>query len=132
MHALDPSARTLAAGEFEAVFLPGRGMLGASLRHRGDELLGCVDDLEHAAKAGSAAGIPLLHPWANRLSGLEYEAADELLRRARWNVKAAIVMQKTGLSYTRALVRLRKAHNFVRDAIGEDAEPRLRELLRVG
>ena len=29
-------------------------------------------------------------------------------------------------------VRLRKAHDFVRDAIGEDAEPRLKELLEVG
>lgn len=77
--ALDPSARTLAAGELEAVFLPGRGMLGASLRHRGEELLGCVDDLERAAAAGSAAGIPLLHPWANRLSRLRYEAAGRVV-----------------------------------------------------
>ncbi len=52
-----------------------------------------------------------------------------LLSRAHWNVKAAIVMQKTGLSYPKALTRLRKAHDFVRDAIGEDAEPRLKELL---
>lgn len=76
---LDPSARTLAAGELEAVFLPARGMVGASLRHRGDELLGRVDDLERAAAAGSTAGIPLLHPWANRLSGLRYEAAGRIV-----------------------------------------------------
>src|SRR5690348_4723005 len=63
------------------------------------------------------------------VTGLDYDAADALLRRARWNVKAAIVMQKAGLSYTRALSRLRRAHDFVRDAIGEDVEPRLRELL---
>jgi N-acetylmuramic acid 6-phosphate etherase len=66
------------------------------------------------------------------VTGLDYDAADALLRRAHWNVKAAIVMQRSGLSYTRALSRLRHAHDFVRDAIGEDAEPRLRELLRVG
>lgn len=63
------------------------------------------------------------------VSGIDYEAADQLLRRARWNVKAAIVMQKTGLPYRQALSRLRRAGNFVRDAIGEDVEPRLRQLL---
>ena len=35
-------------------------------------------------------------------------------------------MQKAGLTYPQALSRLRKAHDFVRDAIGEDVEPRLR------
>jgi aldose 1-epimerase len=40
----DPAARTLKAGDLEAVFLPGYGMLGASLRHRGVELLGRVQD----------------------------------------------------------------------------------------
>ena len=34
------------------------------------------------------------------VTGLEYDEADKLLRRAHWNVKAAIVMQKTGLTYT--------------------------------
>jgi N-acetylmuramic acid 6-phosphate etherase len=57
--------------------------------------------------------------------------ADKLLRRARWNVKAAIVMQKAGLPYPQALSRLRKAHDFIRDAIGEDVESRLRQLLQV-
>jgi N-acetylmuramic acid 6-phosphate etherase len=66
------------------------------------------------------------------VTGLDYDAADKLLRRAHWNVKAAIVMQKSGLEYPRALARLRRAHDFVRDAIGEDAEPRLKELLKVG
>ena len=66
------------------------------------------------------------------VTGLEYEEADKLLRRAHWDVKAAIVMQKTKLPYARALTRLRKAHDFVRDAIGEDAEPRLRDLLHLG
>lgn len=65
------------------------------------------------------------------VTGLDYEAADKLLRRARWNVKAAIVMQKTGLPLTRATARLRAANDSVREAIGEDIEPRLRELLRL-
>jgi hypothetical protein len=30
------------------------------------------------------------------------------------------------------MARLRKAHDFIRDAIGEDAEVRLRQLLQVG
>jgi N-acetylmuramic acid 6-phosphate etherase len=66
------------------------------------------------------------------VTGLDYDEADGLLRRAHWNVKAAIVMQKTGLTHTRAMARLRKAHDFVRDAIGEDVEPRLKQLLEQG
>jgi N-acetylmuramic acid 6-phosphate etherase len=62
-------------------------------------------------------------------SGLDYADADRLLRRARWNVKAAIVMQKTTLPYVKAVARLRKAHDSVREAIGEDIAPRLRKLL---
>src|SRR3954468_12501830 len=50
-----------ADGELSARFEPGAGMLGCALRHRGQELLG-------------AGGIPILHPWANRLDGLRYEA----------------------------------------------------------
>jgi N-acetylmuramic acid 6-phosphate etherase len=63
------------------------------------------------------------------VTGVDYEEAETLLRKAEWNVKAAIVMQKTGLPYKRALTRLRTAHNSVRDAIGEDIEPRLRSLI---
>jgi N-acetylmuramic acid 6-phosphate etherase len=66
------------------------------------------------------------------VTGLDYDEADKLLKRAHWNVKAAIVMQKTNLPYTKALSRLRRAHDFVRDAIGEDVEQRLRELLAAG
>jgi N-acetylmuramic acid 6-phosphate etherase len=65
------------------------------------------------------------------VTGLDDKATDKLLRSARWNVKAAIVMQKAGLTYSQAISRLRKAHDFVRDAIGEDAEARLRQLLEV-
>jgi aldose 1-epimerase len=71
----DPSARALVAGDLEAVFLPGHGMLGASLRYKGVEMLRRVENLEAAAASGSTAGIPLLHPWANRLGGPHYSAA---------------------------------------------------------
>jgi aldose 1-epimerase len=57
------------------VFLPGRGMLVASLRHQGAELLGRVQNLQDAAAHGSTTGIPLLHPWANRLAFSQYHAA---------------------------------------------------------
>ena len=66
------------------------------------------------------------------VTGLDYDDADKLLRKAHWNVKAAIVMQKSGLTYLQSLTRLRKSHDFVRDAIGEDVEERLKELLKVG
>lgn len=66
----------------------------------------------------------------NIVTDLSYDEADRLLRRARWNVKAAIVMQKAGLTYQQAITRLRQSADFVREAIGEDIEPRVRELLR--
>jgi N-acetylmuramic acid 6-phosphate etherase len=66
----------------------------------------------------------------NIITGLDYEAADTLLKRARWNVKAAVVMQKTDVPYEKAMTRLRKAHGQLREAIGEDIEGHLRELVR--
>src|SRR6266498_3754785 len=44
------------------------------------------------------------------VTGLEYDDADKLFRHARWNVKAAIVMQKAHLTYPKALAQLRRAH----------------------
>jgi len=64
------------------------------------------------------------------VTGLSYDEADALLKRAKWNVKAAIVMQKADLTLPQAIKRLKKADDLVRDAIGEDIEPRLRELLK--
>jgi len=65
------------------------------------------------------------------VTGLDPDSAEGLLRRARWNVKAAIVMEKAGLTLPQALKRLRKADNSIREALGEDIEPRLRELLGI-
>jgi N-acetylmuramic acid 6-phosphate etherase len=64
------------------------------------------------------------------VTDLSYEDADKVLRRGHWNVKAAIVMQKAHITYQQALTRLRQADNFVREAIGEDIEPRVRALLK--
>jgi galactose mutarotase-like enzyme len=73
--ALDPTARTLRGGSLRAVFLPGRGMLGASLQYRGEDLLGRLEDIASFAQSGRACGIPLLHPWANRLGAMRYQAS---------------------------------------------------------
>ncbi len=65
------------------------------------------------------------------VTGLEPDAAEALLKRAKWNVKAAIVMEKAGSTLPQAIKRLRKADNSIREAIGEDIEPRLRELMGI-
>lgn len=64
----------LTAGDYEVVALPELGMLLASLRHHGDEYVALPGGLA-AYRAGRTTGMPLLHPWANRLSGRRYTAA---------------------------------------------------------
>ncbi len=68
------SAVELAAGSVSAVFVPGLGMAGVSLRHRGGEHLALPGGLD-ALRGGHTAGLPLLAPWANRLSQRTYRAA---------------------------------------------------------
>jgi aldose 1-epimerase len=68
------AAVTLAAGELGATFLPGLGLLGTSLRHRGEELLALPGGVA-GYRGGSVTGLPLLAPWANRLPGWRYRAA---------------------------------------------------------
>jgi galactose mutarotase-like enzyme len=63
---------TLRAGELEARFVPSAGMVGASLRLGGRELLGLRSGVEGYRTRGTTFGIPLLHPWANRLGGFSY------------------------------------------------------------
>ena len=62
----------LGAGDLAATWAPEHGMIGTSLRHRGGELLGQRGGLAAYLAKGSAFGIPLLAPWANRLDGLRY------------------------------------------------------------
>jgi aldose 1-epimerase len=50
-------------------------MLGASLTHDGDELLDRSVPIADYLARGKTTGIPLLHPWANRLDGEHYSAA---------------------------------------------------------
>ena len=69
------SALNLVAGDLQAVLWPDQGMLCASLRRSGVELLRRVEDLDAARAKGSTAGIPFLYPWANRLAALHYNVA---------------------------------------------------------
>src|SRR5262249_61306950 len=71
------AARTLVSpsGGLETTFVVGAGMIGCSLRHDGAELLDPRGRVAKYARTGSTMGIPLLHPWANRLEGLPYTAA---------------------------------------------------------
>jgi galactose mutarotase-like enzyme len=61
-------------GPLRSVFLPDLGLLGASLTANGEELLGRTEELDNYVGRGATVGIPLLHPWANRLGGLAYRA----------------------------------------------------------
>jgi aldose 1-epimerase len=65
----------LPGGDLEARFAAGAGMVGCSLRHRGEELLGLRGGPEAYLERGKTFGIPLLYPWANRLGAWEYAVA---------------------------------------------------------
>ena len=69
MEAAGTGIRTLTAPGMVAQFAPELGMVCCSLVHAGEELLGLRGGLEAYAERGSTMGIPLLHPWANRLAG---------------------------------------------------------------
>jgi len=60
--------------DLRVAFAPGAGMVGYSLTHRGEDLLGQRGGLAAYRERGSSFGIPLLHPWANRLAGTAYSA----------------------------------------------------------
>jgi aldose 1-epimerase len=81
---------TIGDGNLEATFAPELGMIGNSLRHQGEELLYQRDGLAAYAEHGSIFGIPLLHPWANRLSAWEFELAGQ---RVHLNHDSPIVHQ---------------------------------------
>jgi aldose 1-epimerase len=63
---------TLRAGDLEADYVPGAGMVCASLRHRGTELLGQRKGLQAYAEQGSTFALPLLYPWANRVAARRF------------------------------------------------------------
>jgi galactose mutarotase-like enzyme len=67
-------AVVLRTGDYEATFLPGCGMLGASLRYRGEEYVAWPRTIADV-RAGVVTAIPLVHPWGNRLGAWTYRAA---------------------------------------------------------
>jgi aldose 1-epimerase len=56
-----------------ATFVPVAGMIGTSLADGDDEFLGQRRGLDAYVNAGKTMGIPILYPWANRLSANHYE-----------------------------------------------------------
>ena len=64
----DPSS------DLAAKFVPDAGMIGISLTDAGVELLGQRRGLDAYVADGKTMGIPILYPWANRLSGNTYTA----------------------------------------------------------
>jgi galactose mutarotase-like enzyme len=59
----------------EAAFAPSAGMVGCSLVHRGEQVLGLRAGLRAYATERRTFGIPLLHPWANRLGARRFSVA---------------------------------------------------------
>src|SRR5262252_9243150 len=62
------------------------------------------------------------------MTGLGYVESRRLLRRAKWNVKTAIIMHKRRLTYGDAQIRLRAAGDSIRRALvtTEERRPRRR------
>jgi aldose 1-epimerase len=66
--------------DLQATFIPAAGMVCGSLQHLGEELLAQRNGVRAYAERGSTMGIPLLHPWANRLAGFEYTVATRVVK----------------------------------------------------
>jgi len=67
---------TLRSGALEATYLPELGMVCGSLMAEGEELLAQRGGPQAYAERGSTFGIPLLYPWANRLSGWDVQGVE--------------------------------------------------------
>jgi aldose 1-epimerase len=72
----DPSS------SLSAVYVPSAGMIATSLSDDGTELLGQRRGLDAYVSAGKTMGIPLLYPWANRLSARTYDVDGETVTLA--------------------------------------------------
>src|SRR5919107_56136 len=83
-------AVALADGDLRAVFIPRAGMIGSSLEDRGEELLVQRGGLGAWRGTGKSFGVPLLHPWANRLRDWRYATAGRAVTidRSRGTVRA--------------------------------------------
>lgn len=72
MTEFEPCTLADPSSDLTATFVPGAGMIGTSLSDGGVELLGQRRGLQAYVFDHKTMGIPLLYPWANRLSGKGY------------------------------------------------------------
>jgi aldose 1-epimerase len=79
-------AVTLSSDRLEATLLPELGMLGTSLRRAGEQYLSLPGGLG-AWRRGHTTGMPLLHPWANRLGAWSYRFGTATVRLPRERVQ---------------------------------------------
>ncbi|TQK30258.1 aldose 1-epimerase [Arthrobacter sp. SLBN-53] len=68
------------SSSLSATFVPGAGMIGTSLAEDGTEFLGQRRGLDAYIADGKTMGIPILYPWANRLSGKDYAVGTTTVR----------------------------------------------------
>jgi aldose 1-epimerase len=87
----------LQAGPLRAGFAPEAGMVCHSLRHEGEELLSQRDGVEGYVRTGRWMGVPLLHPWANRLAAWDYDALGRRVDLEPLAVEEVVRDRKTGL-----------------------------------
>src|SRR4051794_26039385 len=66
---------TLASADLDATFVPGAGRVGSALRHRGEDRLGRRGGLARYIAERGTMGVPLLHPYPNRLASRRFTAA---------------------------------------------------------
>jgi aldose 1-epimerase len=80
----DPTPVTLRdpSSALSATYVPGAGMIATSLSDGDTELLGQRRGLDAYVSAGKTMGIPLLYPWANRLSAKTYDVDGETVTLA--------------------------------------------------
>jgi galactose mutarotase-like enzyme len=88
---------TSPGGETAAEFVPGANLLCSSLSHRGAELLDHGRGVDAYAEQGKTMGIPLLYPWANRLSRHGYAAAGRTVELPAGEAGARYPVDPNGL-----------------------------------
>jgi galactose mutarotase-like enzyme len=67
-------------GGLEATFVPELGMVCCSLRHEGEELLHQRKGMAAYASSGSTFALPLLYPFANRVSEWSFDLGGRSVR----------------------------------------------------
>lgn len=91
------AAVTLTAGEASFTFVPELSVLGVSLVWRGHAVVAPHRPLGDYVTSGHTLGVPLLHPWANRLGADQVEMTDPINGRSSVvDVRAAALVPPVG------------------------------------